>query len=241
MSTSPRISVIVPNFNYARYLEIRLNSIFNQTRQDFEVIYLDDASTDNSREEYERLAGDPRMRAIFNQRNSGVAFRQWNKGVREARGEFIWIAEADDVADPRLLEVLIQRLESDPQCGIAYCASQFIDEQGNVTGRAEDELSSLDADRWHHDFVSQGRDECSRYLIQRNTIFNASAVVFRREVYLQAGEADENLKLCGDWITWAKMLFHSNLAYVAEPLNSFRRHGQSVRSNTSHARHVWES
>lgn len=241
MSTPPRISVIVPNYNYARYLEIRLNSIFQQTRQDFEVIYLDDASTDGSKEEYERLAGDPRMRAVFNTSNSGSAFAQWNKGVKEARGEFIWIAEADDIADERLLEVLTRRLENDPQCGIAYCASQFIDEDGKVTGRAEDELNPLDAKRWHHDFENNGRDECARYLIQRNTIFNASAVVFRKEAYLKAGCADEQLKLCGDWITWARMLYHCNVAYTGEPLNHFRKHAQSVRSTTSDARHVWES
>src|SRR5690606_4865216 len=107
MSASPRVSVIVPNYNYARYLEKRLQSIFDQTFQDFELLYLDDASTDDSEAVFARFAGDPRVRAFRNQTNGGNVFKQWNKGVREAKGEYIWLAEADDLAAPRLLEVLV--------------------------------------------------------------------------------------------------------------------------------------
>ena len=101
-----RSGVIVPNYNHARFLRQRLDSILAQTFQDFELILLDDCSTDESRTILEEYARDPRVRLDFNEVNSGSPFKQWNKGVRFARGKYVWIAESDDYADPRLLEAL---------------------------------------------------------------------------------------------------------------------------------------
>ena len=95
----PTVSVIVPNYNHARYLRQRIESVLGQTYQDFEVILLDDCSTDESRSVLGEYAKDPRVRIEFNEKNSGSTFKQWNKGVRLARGEYIWIAESDDYAD----------------------------------------------------------------------------------------------------------------------------------------------
>ena len=76
--------------------------------------------------------------------------------------------------------------------------------------------------------MNDGADECSRFLITRCTIPNASAVLFRKSVYEAAGHADETMKIAGDWMMWAKMLSVAGIAYVAEPLNYFRRHPNSV-------------
>ncbi len=235
MSVLPRVSVIVPNYNYAHYLVQRLDSIFNQTVQDFELIYLDDASTDDSAAVFARYADDSRVRAFYNEKNGGNVFRQWNKGVREARGQYIWLAEADDFADPHLLEALLSRLENDPQVGLAYSSSQVVDENGAVVERAEEWLDHLDPQRWLRDFRNNGLNECSRYLLHRNTIFNASAVVFRRDVYEKIGYAEESYRLSGDWITWIRMLLRSDIAYLCEPLNFFRKHSQTVRSQVDHS------
>src|SRR6516225_7688773 len=100
----PSVSVIVPNYNHARYLRRRVDSIVDQTYQDFELILLDDCSTDGSREVLQSYADDPRVRIEFNDENTGTPFKQWNRGVRMARGRYIWIAESDDYAGPRFLE-----------------------------------------------------------------------------------------------------------------------------------------
>ena len=93
----PLVSVIVPNYNYARYMDERMQSILNQTYQNFEIIILDDCSTDNSRKVIEKYRGNPHVVAIvYNKENSGSTFKQWNKGFSIAKGELIWIAEADD-------------------------------------------------------------------------------------------------------------------------------------------------
>ncbi|MFX8262451.1 glycosyltransferase family 2 protein, partial [Acinetobacter baumannii] len=89
-----RVSVVVPNFNYRRFLEARLRSIASQTLPPYEIIVLDDASTDGSMEELLRLQPllSPELRIIKNHSNSGSVFRQWYAGVREAQGDYIWIA-----------------------------------------------------------------------------------------------------------------------------------------------------
>jgi glycosyltransferase involved in cell wall biosynthesis len=229
----PRVTVIVPNYNHARFLAKRLQSILNQTYQDFELVYLDDASTDNSNDVFAQFAGDKRVCAHYNQINSGSPFKQWNRGVRMARGEYVWIAEADDDADPRLLAELVKRLDEHPAVGLAYCQSWMVDENGMVLGTVAKATADLDRDRWQKDFVANGREECRRYLAFRNTIPNASAVAFRRSVYERAGYAPEHLRLCGDWLAWVRMALVSDVAFVAEPLNYFRKHRGSVRHKSA--------
>lgn len=225
---APKISVIVPNYNHARYIGQRMQSVLEQTRGDFELLYLDDASTDESAQAVAPWLRDPRVRTILNAENSGSPFKQWNKGVREARGELVWIAEADDYADPRLLERLTVCLDAHPKVGVAYCQSQAVDAEGRALNSYVEHTNDLDRERWRADFIADGRAEVSRFLSRKNTLPNASAVVFRRELYLRAGAADETLRFCGDWLLWAKLVALGQVAFVAEHLNFFRSHAGSV-------------
>jgi glycosyltransferase involved in cell wall biosynthesis len=207
-----------------------LRSIFDQTCQDFEVIYLDDCSTDNSEEIVAEVASDGRIRCFRNARNSGSPFIQINKGVRLARGELIWIAEADDYADPEFLESLVPVLSGNPLVGLVYCRSMVIDEEDKVITSIGNCGKYLPVgERWERDFVRNGMQECREFLIYDNTIPNVSAVLFRRNIFQQIGYADESMKLCGDWLTWINMLMISDIAFVAKPLNYFRWHTLSVR------------
>ena len=228
----PKVTVVIPNYNHARFLDQRIQSVLSQTYSDFEVLYLDDASTDNSSEVFAKYADEPRVRSIINQVNSGSPFPQWNRGVREAKGEYIWIAESDDYADPRLLEVLVSKLEQYPGVGIAYCQSQGVNEKGILQPNMEWWTADLDAQRWRSDFTNGGQDECSRFLVVKNTIPNASAVVFRKRVYEEVQGADESFSACGDWLVWAKMLLRSDIAFASEALNFFRQHSASVTSKS---------
>lgn len=229
----PKVSVIIPNYNHAQFLEQRIQSILDQTFQDFEIIYLDDASTDNSNEVFAKFANNSRIRAIYNQINSGSPFKQWNKGIRLAQGDYVWIAESDDYADKRLLAELVDKLDNNPTVGLAYCSSWFVDEHNKIMFNSKDLLYFSDKDRWEKDFVSDGRNECSKYLIFENIIHNASAVLIKRSIYEKVGYADESLKLCGDWLLWVKMLLIADLAFVAEPLNYYRAHSETVRYEAS--------
>lgn len=225
----PQVSIIVPNYNHARFLPQRLDSVFGQTFNDIEVIVLDDASTDDSREVIQRYVSNPCIKVIFNTDNSGSPFAQWNKGVRIARGKYVWIAESDDWADSHLLEILVGRLESDPSAVLAYCQSNLIDENGQVKFVMEVSRAGLNPTRWRSDYVNEGRQECRQYMVIANIIANASAVVFRRDAYQKIGGADVSYQIGGDWLTWARMMMLGRVIFVAQPLNYYRLHDQVAR------------
>src|SRR5579862_8757006 len=228
----PTVSVIVPNYNHARYLRKRVDSILEQTYQDFELILLDDYSTDRSREILSSYAGDPRVRLEFNERNSGTPFKQWNTGVRMARGKYVWIAESDDYMEKRRLERLVAILESQPEVTFAYCRSWEIGEEGRTNGYADEYLNRWHASHWTADFLVDGLEECRRYFVVAAPVPNASAVVFRKEIYERVGGADENLQICGDYKVWAAMALDGQVAYTGEPLNYYRAHLENVRTRT---------
>jgi glycosyltransferase involved in cell wall biosynthesis len=234
-SSAPAVSVVIPNYNHARYLRQRIDSVLEQTYPELEVIVLDDASTDESRPLIAGYAKDARVRVVFNERNSGNTFRQWNKGVHLARGEYIWIAESDDYADSRFLERLTPILNGDAEIAFVYCRSKRVLGEGETNQFADPEVSELTRLRWTTDYIADGLAECSHYLVQRNTIPNVSAVLFRKASYEHAGGADETLKLCGDWKLWASMAMTGKIAYVAEPLNYYRYHEATVRARSKRA------
>ncbi len=92
-----RVSVILPNYNHSKYLKQRIDSILNQTFQDFELILLDDNSPDDSVDIIESYRDHKRVSHIhLNKENSGSTFKQWERGFSLAKGEYIWIAESDD-------------------------------------------------------------------------------------------------------------------------------------------------
>jgi glycosyltransferase involved in cell wall biosynthesis len=228
----PKVSVVVPNYNHARFLPARLDSILQQSFWDFELILLDDCSTDDSRAVLQSYATDARVRIEFNAVNSGSTFKQWNKGVRLARGEFVWIAESDDYADKRLLERLVSALDADPRVAYAYARSWRISTNNQLDGFVDSYLKHLDPHRWTADYCADGVEECRKYLVICNIVPNASAALFRRDMYQKVGGADESFRLCGDWKLWAAMALTGKVVYTAEPLNYFRFHETSVRTET---------
>ncbi len=230
----PRATVVIPNYNHAKYLPQRIESVLDQTFRDIEVLVLDDASPDNSREVIESYAkADSRVRTIFNERNSGSTFLQWNRGLRQAKGEYIWFAESDDFADPSLLETLVGLLDDHPAVGLAMCQSWFVDRDGRLMCKYSEKVKEhrcfSGVSRWTEDFVCSGREYCADFLAYRSTIPNASSVVFRRSVLEAVGGAPVDMRYLGDYMTYVKVLLLSDIAYTARPLNYFRQHPETVR------------
>lgn len=148
-----------------------------------------------------------------------------------AKGDYIWIAESDDLANPDLLNTLVSVLDKNKNVGLAYCQSFYINADNMITGNHIDELEKYDYSLWRNDFVENGIKMLSSHMAAINIIPNASSLLFRKRIYEQVGGADEYMKLCGDWLTWSKMLMISDLAFIAKPLNYFRMHELSVRSH----------
>jgi glycosyltransferase involved in cell wall biosynthesis len=223
----PKVSVIIPNYNHARYLPERIESVLSQTCQDVEVLLMDDCSNDDSRcviADY--AARDPRIRVVLNEQNSGSTFKQWNKG------EYICLAESDDVADPTFLEKLLALLDANPAAGLAYSQSWRIDENGQRHGTWAPIMAELDATLWESNFVVGGPELVRRFMVHSNIVPNASAVVMRRSALAAVGPAPETMRIAGDWVFWVRYMMTTQVGFVAEPLNYFRFHRHNVRSST---------
>jgi glycosyltransferase involved in cell wall biosynthesis len=224
----PTVSVIIPNYNHEKFLNQRIVSVLNQTYQDFEIILLDDKSTDNSMSIINQYKDNPKVTKIcVNDKNSGNVFRQWNKGIEMAQGKYVWIAESDDVASPYFLEVLVSLLDSHPDVGIAFSQSMIIDENGEEIEICRKFITDQEFPKWQQSYINSGKDEL-RHMVNKNTIPNASAVLFRKNDYLKAGMVDAGFIAVGDWITWVKILEISNIAFVSDCLNYFRRHQKEM-------------
>ena len=219
-STSPLVSIIVPCYNHAPYLVQRMESIFAQTYPHYEIILLDDASTDHSAELLSGYARHPRV-AYWgaNTRNSGSAFRQWRKGVALARGDLIWIAESDDYCLPGFLESLVRLALIHPEALLFVSGFSRVDETGSpLPGALE-----------YHSRVISGRELVPSKFNWGTYIWNVSCALFRREALRFVDwERVCAMRFCGDWLFYVMVLRQGALAAEPQHLARFRSHAATV-------------
>ncbi len=240
----PRISVVVPNYNYAHLLAERIQSINRQTIAPYEIIVLDDASSDNSVELIAGLRKTQELRMVENKTNSGSVFRQWLKGVELARGDYVWIAEADDLSEANFLETAIKAF-ADPEVRMSYTESLQMDADGRVIAEHyRDYLSDIESERWLSPYVHPGSEEIAEVMSVKNSVPNVSAVLFKREELLSSlrQHIDEvaSFRFAGDWALYVRLLERGKLAFHPSPLNRHRRHANSVTSGSDKQRHLDE-
>jgi O-antigen biosynthesis protein len=241
-----RVSVVVPNYNHGKYLEERLRSIRQQTYPIFEVIVLDDASSDGSRQWLEANLLDliPGARFIASEKNSGNVCHQWLKGVAAARGDFIWIAESDDIAEPGFLATALEGF-NDPKVVLSYCQSRQIDEKGNILAEHYlDYVRDISEEKWTRRYTVRGEEEINVALAVKNTIPNVSAAVMRREALAKRladlAEILPDYHVAGDWLVYIGLLSDGAIAFEPRPLNRHRRHDKSVTHGLNAVRHLRE-
>lgn len=237
----PRVSVIVPNFNYARYLPARLASIIGQTYRPYEIIFLDDKSGDDSLSVAATLlaGSDIPHRIVANDVNVGC-YAQWLKGVAMASGDLVWIAEADDDCDARLLEVLVSGFD-DADVVLAYCQSRKIDADGHVL-RPDylDYTNDISPSKWRQTYRRRGADEITDTLAIKNTIPNASAVLMRKPNFEGIRELLLRHTSAGDWLAYVHLLESGSIFFTPEVLNSHRVHVQGITRGGNAERHFIE-
>ena len=225
----PLISVILPNYNHSLYLEKRICSILEQTYENIEIILLDDYSTDSSSDILMSYATHPKVLTVdINIINSGSTFKQWQKGLMLAQGDYIWIAESDDYADPLFLEKTINLMMQNKNASICYTGSYLVDSEGEKLDMDWDKWSSneIACDNTHKTF--NGDEFILNKLIWKNDIYNASAVLFRKKIYFGINSTYENFKYCGDHLFWIEMSRCGEVIKVFEKLNYFRQHANKV-------------
>lgn len=230
---NPKVSIIIPNYNHATFLVQRLESVFNQTFQDFEVILLDDKSTDHSTSILKQYINYSKVsHLIINKKNSGSPFKQWKKGIELAKGEYIWIAESDDYCELTFLEKLVNCIDQDPAIGIIYCQTNDVDEDGVCLNHRINYTNRFQPNIWEMNFVKDGKEFVESYFSFFNVIPNASAVIFKRELVKDSifTKSLTEMKMCGDWYFWIQIALKTKVCFLSETLNYFREH-KSVSRN----------
>ncbi len=223
----PTVSVVIPMYNVEHYIERCLNSVLSQTWQDFEVICVDDGGPDASADIVKRCQ-DPRVRLV-SQKNRGLAGAR-NTGINAARGRYVALLDADDYWAPEKLEKHIAHLESNPEVGISYCPSLFVDEAGNELGIGQfPKLSNIDA----------------KHVFCRNPIGNGSAPVMRRQLLWQIATEvaegqtmrrvffNEGLRQSEDIELWLRVALTTNWVFagIPEPLTYYTVNASGLSAN----------
>lgn len=200
---NPLVSVIIPNYNHARFLSDAIRSVLEQGYRNVETIVVDDGSTDDSR----AVAGQfgDRIRYIY-QENAGLSAAR-NTGIRAARGSLIGVLDADDMYEPIFLDTLVNALNSNPNADGAYCGYQFVDEGNNLLSQIENRTVSS--------------DELHSALLDGN-FFVPESVFLRRYVYDDVGSFDETLRACEDWDVWLRVTKRFQIIHVPEILTRHR-------------------
>ncbi len=224
------VSVIVASYNHAEFLDQRIQSLLAQDYKNIEIIVIDDASTDQSPKILKTYRNVSNLIVIELGRNTGWISVS-NLGARKSKGEYLVFANCDDYADPRQISKLVQALETNPSAGLAFSRSNIVDAAGFTLG---------------NDFDSRGikfRKTCSRdtlissrlmtqFLHQSIVIPNLSAAMFRKSVFMEIGLFTGTAKIAGDWELYFRLAEKYDVSYLCEPLNFFRSHEDTIRSQT---------
>lgn len=228
MDNNYLVSVIVPNYCHAKYLDQRIQSILNQTYQNFELIILDDCSPDDgaSKAVIEKYRSNPHVsHIVYNEQNSGSTFKQWDKGISLAKGDLIWIAESDDFCEPTLLEVLVKEFQRDNNLVLASVLLQMVDSNG-------DKIVIKSFHPWWTTRL-EGKNFARRYMTKGSILANASGIVFKKTAALQIDPIYKSFKAGGDYLFWLQIALEGNVALVNKKMNYFRQHPQKVTGNSS--------
>jgi glycosyltransferase involved in cell wall biosynthesis len=210
---TPKISVIIPAYNQAAYLRESIDSVLAQTRPDFELVVVDDGSTDHTLQVLAEYR-DPRL-LVVRQPNAGLSAAR-NTGIRESSAPLVTLLDSDDFFYPEKLAVLSAYLDQHPEVGMVSGGTVLVDQCSEPL---------REANKFH-----EGLDLPS--LLMGNP-FTPSAVMFRRPLLARTGLFDESLRACEDWDLWLRMAYAGcQFAWVDQPVVAYRYHsGQMTRES----------
>jgi glycosyltransferase involved in cell wall biosynthesis len=199
----PLVSVIIPNYNHAQYVGDAIGSVLGQDYPNYEIIVVDDGSTDNSREVVAQF-GD-RVTYIY-KINAGLSAAR-NTGIKASKGSLIGVLDADDMYEPHFLSTLVAALQANPDADGVYCGYQFVDHRNNL-------LPQIEARPVAHDRLYEA-------LLDGN-FFVPESIFLRRYVYDSVGLFDEALRACEDWDVWLRVTKKYKIIHSAQILTRHR-------------------
>lgn len=212
------ISVVIPLYNKEKQIAKTLQTVLNQSYQDFEIVIVNDGSTDNSVAEVAKFT-DPRIRLI-NQHNAGVSAAR-NRGIEEAKGEFIALLDADDEWDTEYLAMQNQLAVAYPQCDIFAVNYQFKDINGTVTPTIIRNLPF----KGENGVLSNYFEVAS----SSHPPICSITIMARKKAFQAIGGFPLGIKSGEDLLTWARLACNFKIAYSQKPLATFNVEGYDVR------------
>jgi Glycosyl transferase family 2 len=218
--SAPLLSVTLLNHNYAHFLDHCLQSILRQSFTDFELIVVDDRSTDNSVEVIRPYLTDPRVRLVRHEQNRGFV-QSLIEATESSDSRYLTVISADDlVLSDRAFEQQIQLLESNSNTAFCYATWQYIDARNRAVSTVRP---------WSHDHVWTGEREfrsfCTRFYVLH------TGTIVRRSAYTACGGYDASIRYTLDNTLWAQLCGQGDVAYVAETLYGYRTHGSNMSHN----------
>jgi glycosyltransferase involved in cell wall biosynthesis len=229
-----KISICIPTYNGARYLEACLDSVLNQTYKDIEILVVDDGSTDATFEILERYAAsDERIRLVRNENNLGLV-GNWNRCIELAKGEWIKFVFQDDWIEPECLEAMLDA--STLSCSIVACQRNFAFEEGVSKSTQQDFLNIPTLSTLFPGAAMISAEAYSEAVIDNlavNFVGEPTAVMFRRSVFEKSGFFSPRLIQICDFEFWTRIAVHTGIAFVPRPLATFRLHGGSTTAKNA--------
>jgi glycosyltransferase involved in cell wall biosynthesis len=209
---APTVSVVIPTYNSARYLEDAVDSVLAQSFKSLEVIVIDDGSNDDTGAVMGRYGASVRY---ISQHNQGVAAAR-NHGIEHSRGRYVAFLDADDIWLPHKIQRQLQALEERPECRLCY--SEF--------AVASSDLAPLDVER-----LTPSGLALEDLLMRGNVIGSPSTVLSERSLLIEVGCFDIGLSQCADWDLWVRIAANTEILFLEECLVTYRKHSESMSNN----------
>lgn len=236
-----KISVIVPNYNHARFLPARLNSILDQSYSNIELIILDDASTDNSIETIRLHLAERKVTAkiITRETNSGSVFQQWRRGIEAATGSLIWICESDDLAELDFLQRLTPYF-NDPSVMLAFGRIQYCNRSGVMQEGLDQYRENAEAGIWSKPCIRTAHEWFQGAFGVANVIANVGGCLIRAQpIDAAIWDAVLQYKILGDWYLYLVMASGGRIAYDPHAVTYFRQHGNNTSVQSFRKAHYY--
>ncbi len=206
----PLITVYITNYNYEKYIEQSIESVLAQSLQNFELLIIDDGSTDNSKNIIERYRDDERVTIIY-QQNKGLNITN-NVAMRVSRGEYIMRLDADDFLDPSALAEMSNLLEQNSELGLVFPDYYYVNAAGQITGEER-----------RHNFEK----EVSLY----DQPAHGACTMIRLSYLKKLGGYNESFTCQDGYDLWLKFITHYTVSNINKPLFYYRRHGENLTTN----------
>jgi glycosyltransferase involved in cell wall biosynthesis len=203
-----KVSVIIPTYNSEDYINEAIKSVLSQTYKNYEIIIVDDGSSDNTATLLKKYQG--RLK-YFYQNNQGSAAAR-NLGLNNSSGEFIAFLDSDDVWFPEKLEKQVRIMKENPRLAFVFAAAYMVNESGEIV-KCWDNKNEPTMD--------------FKRLYEKNFICT-STVLLRRYCLERIGNFDENLKMSQDWDLWLRLAKKFEFKFICQPLINYRMHSNNI-------------